>query len=213
MIISGQKNERGFGLTEVLVSVFIFGIAWLSISSFNSLTFGNLGIENKISASVREARNAVNLLSTELRMSSTISPYIPGNSTSLVDCTDFIEASSTAIKFLVVHDDYAAPNGIQPYYVGYSYDPNSKILLRGEVPAPITTTCSIPAEDPTSAQYAKTIAQRVAQTDINEDGIIEPIFHFSDGVLTVNLEVEATGPSRLFREQKISTRIFTRSSG
>jgi Tfp pilus assembly protein PilW len=213
MIQTSLNHNSGFGLTEALVSVFIFGLVLLSISSFNTLTFGNLGLENKISASVREARNAINLLSTELRMSSTMSPYIPGNSPALVDCADFIEASNNMIKFLVVHDDYTATNGIQPYYVGYLYDSDSKTLLRGEIPAPTTTTCSIPAGDPTSQQHAKIVAQRVSPTDIDDNGVIEPIFHFSDGVLNINLEVAAFGPGILFRAQKISTRVYTRSSG
>ncbi len=206
-------NQKGFGVTELLISVFIFGLALLATSSFTSLTFGNLGIENRMSSSIREVRNAINLLSAELRMSSNISPYIPGNSPNLADCSDFIETTTTSIKFLVVHDDYSANNGMQPYYVGYSYNPANNTLMRGEIPAPTTTTCSIPAGDPTSTQYAKTIAQRVFQTDIDDDGTIEPVFNFNNGILTVNLGIEAHGAARLFRQQNISTKIFTRSTG
>lgn len=205
------KNQKGLGLVEVLVSIFIFSIAIVSIAAFNKLTFGNLGAENRISSSMRELKNAVGLLSAELRMSASISPYLPGNLPATVNCLSTIQASSNSISFLVVHDDSTASDGIQPYHVGYIYDSTTHQLRRGEIPGTTTRSCSFPGGDPTSAQTAKVIADHVYPRDVNGDGVAEPIFTYANGRLDINLSVEAPGPKGFERNQGISTRIFTRS--
>jgi|GEM_PF-2759780 len=210
--ISFLQKESGFGLPEILVSIFIFGIVLVTVGSFNRLTFGTLGVENRISSSMKELRNAVTLLSTELRMSSSISPYIPGNSPALANCLSNIDASATTVRFMVVHDDSSASNGIQPYYVGYSYNPATRQLLRGEIPGTSTANCSLPNGDPTAQSVAKVIADNVYPWDSNQDGTSEPIFYYSNGTLEVNLSITASGPKGFKRRQGLSTLIYTRSA-
>jgi hypothetical protein len=209
--VSSLRSQKGIGLVEVLVSIFIFSIAIVSIAAFNRLTFGNLGAENRISSSMRELKNAVGLLSAELRMSASISPYLPGNLPAVVNCLTSIQSSNNSISFLVVHDDSAADDGIQPYHVGYTYNSDTHQLLRGEIPGITTRSCLFPGGDPTSSQIAKVIADRVYPRDINGDGIAEPIFSYANGILDINLSVEAPGPKGFERNQGVSTRIYTRS--
>lgn len=207
-----SKQEAGFGLPEILVSIFIFGIILITVGSFNRMTFGTLGVESRISSSMKELRNAVTLLSTELRMSSSISPYIPGNSPAIANCLNNVDASALSVRFMVVHDDSSAANGIQPYYVGYAYNPATRQLLRGEIPGNTTSNCSVPNGDPTASNVAKVIADHVYPWDSNEDGVLEPIFYYSNGILQVNLAITASGPKGFDRRQGIRTLIYTRSS-
>jgi hypothetical protein len=160
---------------------------------------------------MRELKNAVGLLSAELRMSASISPYLPGNLPATVNCLSSIQASNNSISFLVVHDDSTAADGIQPYHVGYAYDPTTNQLRRGEIPGVTTRSCTFPGGDPTSTQIAKVIADNVYPRDVNGDGITEPIFSYTNGILDINLSVEAPGPKGFERNQGISTRIYTRS--
>jgi len=205
------KQKTGFGITELLVSLFIFSFVMLSLSSFSNLTFANLGVENRASAAARELKNAMELLSSELRMSSAVSPYLPGDIPATVNCSSQIVATATSIKFLVVHDDSDGDSGIQPYYVGYVYDPAKQQLLRGEIAKLSSTNCTLPAGDPTSSNYARVIADRVYQWDSNKDGSDEPIFQYSSKVLTVNILTKATGSNGTKIDQGITTKIFTRS--
>ena len=115
------------------------------------------------------------------------------------------------ISFLVVHDDPSATDGIQPYHVGYVYDSGTHQLRRGEIPGPTTRSCTFPGGDPTSAEVAKVIADHVYPRDVNGDGLAEPIFSYANGILNINLSVEAPGPKGFERNQGISTRIYTRS--
>jgi len=79
-------NQKGFGITELLVSVMIFSLVLLSISAFSNITLVNLGTENQMSSAARELRTAMNLLSSELRMGASVSPYLPGNTPATVNC-------------------------------------------------------------------------------------------------------------------------------
>lgn len=207
-----RDYESGFGVAELLVSTVIFSIILLGMVSYSNLTFSNLGLENRASSSARELRNAISLLSSELRMSSSVSPYLPGDNPDDVTCSSQITATSNSIRFLVVHDDSSAPSGIQPYYVGYIYDVNSKQLLRGEIPGTTTTNCSLPVENPLSPDYARVVADRVSPFDQNGDGITEPPFYFANGTLTINLSIEVDGQNGAKRSQGISTRIYARNS-
>lgn len=206
------SNCKGFGVAELLVSVMIFGIAILAIASFTNLTFANLGAENRASSSMRELRSAIALMSAELRMSSNVSPYLPGNTPSSVNCTAQISATATSIKFLVVHDDSAAAGGIQPYYVGYTYDAATRQLRRGEIPGVSITGCGLPAGDPVSGSYARVVADRLFPWDADKNGVADPVFSYSGGVLTVNLAVQAEGAQNFDRSQGLSTKIFARTT-
>jgi len=204
-------NQKGFGITELLVSVMIFSLVLLSISAFSNITLVNLGTENQMSSAARELRTAMNLLSSELRMGASVSPYLPGNTPATVNCLAQIVATSTTIKFLVVHDDNSVSPGIQPYYVGYSYDSINKQLLRGEVAALSTTSCGLPGPDPLSIIYSRVLADKVTTYDSNGDGLLEPVFALSNGMLTVNLAVDIKGANKSTRSQGIKTTIFTRT--
>lgn len=207
-----SEEDKGFGVAELLVSVTIFGIALLAIGSFTNLTFANLGAENRASSSMRELRSAISLMSAELRMSSNISPYLPGDTPASVNCTAQITADATNIRFLVVHDDASVAGGIQPYYVGYTYDAVNRRLLRGEIPGVTITGCGLPAGDPTTITYARVVADRVFPWDADGNGADDPVFAYSAGILTVNLSVQVTGAQNAARFQGLSTKIFARSS-
>ncbi len=206
------QNEQGVGVAELLVGVFIFSIIILAISSFANLTFTNLGLENRASASSRELRNALALMSSELRMGSSVSPYLPGDDPAIINCLSQISTSSTSIRFLVIHDDISATSGIQPYYVGYSYDATKKQLLRGEIPGISITNCALPPGDPLSSAYARVVADRVYTYDNNGDGADESVFSYANGTLNVNLAVRVAAQNGTQRTQGVTTRIFTRNS-
>ena len=206
-----NKKELGATVSELLVSVLVFGLVSTSIASYATNIFTSLGLENRASASSRELRNAISLLSSELRMGASVSPYLPGEDPSLVHCQSQTIATGTTIRFLVVHDDPSVIPGIQPYYVGYSYNSSTNQLYRGEVPGVTVTSCALPTEDPLSESYARVVAERVYPYDSNGDGIAEPIFAYNSGTLTINLAVEVEAPNGESRTQGISTRIYTRT--
>ena len=115
-----MRSHHGFTLVELMVSLGLFGIIALAMTSFTSQALQTVGVESRVSLASLEAKNAVAILGSELRMSSSVSPYIPGNTPSLTKCSGSVSVTSTTLKFLVTQDDESAvsASGIRSYYVG-----------------------------------------------------------------------------------------------
>lgn len=202
----------GFTLIELLVSVSIFGIIGVGIISYIVETYRRLGLEVRAAVASQELNSAVQLLSSEVRMGASISPYITGIDPSLVNCSGAIAATADTLRFLVVHDDATSASGISAYYVGYLYDPATKILYRGEVPAPSVTACTLPAGDPLANGTRQVLATRVVRVDTTGDGAVEQIFNLSSPTLALNIGIEVDGPGGTSITQRVSNTIFTRAS-
>ncbi|MCB9029420.1 MAG: hypothetical protein H6619_00055 [Deltaproteobacteria bacterium] len=198
------NREFGYSLVELIVSLMLFSVLIFGMTTYSDTTLRDLGLENRTADAVREVRNTVSVMSSELRMGSNISPYLPGNDPSLVSCSSQLTASSTTIRFLVVHDDVSATSGIQPYYVGYMYDAATRRLLRGEVQGLSTTSCTLPSDDPLSGSNARVIAEKVVQVGA------QPVFSLNGSILTVTFGVEVDGGAGLSKTQNFSTRVFVR---
>lgn len=208
-----MKGNKGFTLVELLVSMSLFGIVGLGLVAFTSNALRGLSDESRLSFAALEAKNALGMLSSELRMSSAISPYLPGTDSSATNCRAAVSANATTLRFMLAEDDSdAATAGIQPYYVGYRFDSISGTLLRGEIPGSTVTSCVVPAGDPASSAVAQTLAERVVQIDADGDGTLEPVFSLSGDVLTVNLGVQLITQSGEETTQHFVTKIYLRTN-
>ncbi len=208
-----SNYEGGFTLTELLVSMGIFSVVGLAMVSFASRSFRILGVETKASEAAAELRSGLALLSTELRMSTSVSPYLVGNVEAVVDCSAQVSISGNTVRFLVTEDDESgSSSGMTAYYVGYKYDSASGELMRGEVEAPSVFNCTLPAGDPLASGYAKTLARKVVLIDSDGDGDVEPAFAHSGSSLVVNLGVEVQSPDGRTIQQPTSTRVQFRGS-
>jgi Tfp pilus assembly protein PilV len=207
-----SQHEAGFTITELLVSMIMFAVVGMGLFAFTSKSLRTLGLESRGTQAMGELKNAVTLLSTELRMSSSISPYLVGTNAAAVTCTSALNVTSTTVRFLVAEDDATAVNGLHPYYVGYLYDSAQKKLLRGEITSASNTSCILPAGNPASSAVAVTLAENVVAIDSNEDGSIEPVFQLSGDELIVNLGIEVQGSDGLVMTQPITSRIYLRTN-
>lgn len=204
-------SSKAFTLVELLVGLSMFSVFSLGLVAYMGQTFQRSNLENRTALAAQELYSAVELMSNELRMSSVVSPYLPGVNASLIDCSASLSVSNTSISFVVVHDDSSSSRGLKAYYVGYNYDPAEKKLLRGEIEKSSTTDCMLPAGDPTSTSVAKTIASRVVQLDRNSDGTDDPIFVATGSGVSINLAVEYESPSGEKVTQDVSTTVRIRS--
>lgn len=211
-----HRRQLGFTLTEVLVGISLFSIISLGLGKYLTQTFRRVGTENRSMLASMELRNAVNLLAGELRMAGSVSPYLPGDDPTLVTCSASIAVTPTTLRFLVVHDDATGGSGLRPYYVGYRYDALTKQLLRGEIVSASSTSCSIPAGDPTAAGTAQVLADNVVAVDFDGNGTTESVFSYSAPNLTLTLGTdvdshEGTVAAPKNVSQKVRTQIFVRS--
>lgn len=202
---------RGFTLIELLVSISIFSIIGLGIVGYTVDTLKRLGLESRAAIASQELNNAVNLLQAELRMAASVSPYNVGSDPAVVTCGAQVTATTTTLRFLVVHEDPASPSGMQPYYVGYSYNAAERTLYRGEVASAALTSCTLPGTDPLNAATAQILARNIVAVDGDNDGIVDPIFSFTSPELRLNIGVQVNGPGGLSITQKVSNGILTRA--
>lgn len=204
-----KAQQHGFSLIELLVSISIFSIIGLGIVGYITDTLKRLGLESRAAIASQELNNAVNLLQAELRMATSVSPYNVGSNPALVTCAAQLTATTTTLRFLVVHDNPTSPSGIQSYYVGYSYNPSTRILYRGEVASPAITSCTLPGADPLTAPQI--LARNIVRVDGDNNGTVDPIFNFTSPELRVNMGVEVIGPGGLSITQKVSNAILARA--
>lgn len=206
------KKDAGYTLLELLVTLSIFSVISLAIVGFMGDAFNRINLENRASLHSVELRNALNLIASELRMSSSISPYIPGMDTSLLQCSSFITVSSDTLKFLVTHDDSSGDGGVIATYVGYIYDGAKQELRRAEVELASIGSCMLPSEDPLEDIVTTVVARNLVAADSDNNGAIDPIFNLSGNVLTVSLGYEEIGPSNQTLRQSYRTQIIVRAN-
>jgi hypothetical protein len=200
-------------MVELLVSLGMFSVIGAGFLMFVGSAAKTTAIENRASLASQELKNALKLLATEVKMSSVISPYLVGNTAATVTCSSAVAVTSTTLKFVVVQDEVAAATfGIQPYYVGYLYDSTSRRLLRGEIAGTTTTSCTLPAGDPTTTTYTQVLAENVVQIDGNGDGVVDPAFTTSGNSILINLGTSVTGGDGLQIIQNFPMTIYRRTA-
>lgn len=208
-----RGRQRGFTLTELMVGLGMFGAIGLGMASISSSVLRDIAMEGRASTATQGLKGALDLLSTEMRMSSSLSPYLVGTSAAAVTCNSAFYLTSSTLRFMVVQDESAAAtSGLQPYYVGYWYDPGTRRLLRGEIPGTTISSCTLPAGDPASATYATVLAENVVRVDGNGDGIADAAFTASGSTINVNLGVEIAGPNGVNIVQPLPVSIMRRTS-
>lgn len=210
---TGTTKQKGFTLPELLVGVTLFGVVGLGLLNFVNDALRSLSVESRAALAALELNNTMGLISSELRMSSSVSPYLVGNDETVVTCSNALAISSTSIRFLVVEDDpSSATSGLQPYYVGYIYNSATKELRRGEIAGTTVTNCTLPAGNPTSNSISQLLAENIVPVDINDDGTDEPLFNYdaTTGTLTLTLGVEVKSGKRTV-VQAARTRINLRT--
>ena len=205
------REQKGFTLAELLVSISLFSIFGLATATMMSTTLQRLGIESRATMANQELQNAVNLLASEVRMSSTVSPYLMGDDPDTVRCSAQFSVAANSMSFLVVHDDGSGANGLRAYHVGYVYDAGTKELRRGQIAASASGSCVLPGGDPTSSSTAQVLAKDIVRIDTDGDGVLEPAFSYSEPKLTLNLGIEIEGAGGVTVTQPINTEIVARS--
>ncbi len=212
MYVNKKNLQNGFTLMELMVGLAIFGVVGLSLVAFSSMALRTMGIESRSAIATEELRNALTLMSTELRMSSSLSPYIVGTTASAVNCSSAFALTATTLKFLVVQDEAAAATaGIQPYYVGYRYDPATRRLLRGEIAGATILSCVPPTGDPTNITTAQVLAENVWPIDSDGNGVLESVFVANGNSVGVNLGIQINGGGGRSISQAMPISIFRRS--
>lgn len=189
----------------------MLGVVGLMITSGLNKTFSRLGLESRAAVASMELENVLQLLNTELRMGAAVSPYLPGNNPTTTVCGSQITVTPTTVRFLVSHDEDGVSSGRRIYYVGYSYDAATKTLYRGQIASTSTTTCTLPAGDPTSSSVAFPIATNVVTVDGDGNGTVDPVFAYSSGLLTFNLGLSIKYGSADPITQKFRSTISVRS--
>ena len=207
-----SNSEKGFSLVEALVAITMLNVVGLAAVAFMSKAFGDLSLQSRGALASQEVTNAVKLLSSELRMARSASPYLPGTDPTLVDCTARISVAGDTIRFLVPHEDSSSTTGLSSYYVGYRYDSTTEQLFRGSVQAASTTSCNLPATDPLASNKEQLLAERIVPIDANGDGTNEPIFARSGSQITINLGIKVSGKNSTEIVQKLSTVVRIRVS-
>lgn len=207
-----SNREIGFTLIELLVGMSIFSVVSLGVVSYMGDAFKRIHIENKSALHSQELRSALNLIASELRMSSNISPYLPGSDTNLLSCSTLISNTDNTLKFIVTHDDDSGTSGINPTYVGYIYDSDSKELRRGFFEIANHNICTLPLSDPIDDAPTMIIAENVIPVDNNSDGTLDPIFSLNNNILSINMGYESTGAGGIILSQNLSVDILIRAN-
>lgn len=213
--VRSRNAERGFTLAELLVGFMLFGVVALAMVSFSTQVIYDVGLENRATLNNLDLRNALELMKAEARMSSSLSPYLPGNVSAMSNCPSLVQVTATTVKFLVVDDDATATglSGMRPYYVGYRYDSATKQLYRGEAAMSSVTSCpAVGSTDPSASPLAKVLVRNVSQVDSDGNGVLDTVFSYSGGVLTVHLGSKAKDQKKRLTAQDQSTKIFLRMS-
>ncbi|MCB0335817.1 MAG: type II secretion system protein [Bdellovibrionales bacterium] len=206
-----KQAEAGFTLIELLAVIGILAVFSVGVVNYMIDVFRRVGIENKMALAAQELKNGLSLMSSELRMSRSSSPYLPGDIPENSDCSSALSISGDTIRFLVAHDDESSTTGVQLYYVGYKYVSDQNRLIRGQILAPGAGSCVLPVGDPVDVLTAQMIADDVVQIDTDGDGVLDDPFSISGDSVVINLGVEVTGPGEMTMTEELSTRIKVRA--
>lgn len=196
---------------ELLVGMGLFTIVSMAAFVVLSQTFRRTGTEGRAAISSLELKNVLQLFATELRLGTAVSPYLPGSNPNAVICATQLAVTPTTVRFLVMHDNAAAPNGREVNYVGYSYDPATRRLFRGSVPSTNQTGCTLPPNDPLNEANRFVLATNIVRIDGDGNGTIDPMFSLSNGVLNINMGISIGQVEGSPVTQSITSRIFVRS--
>ena len=208
-----RHQQRGFTLIEMMVGLGMFSVLAFGMASVSSSVLRDIAVEGRASNATQGLKGALELLSTEMRMSSSVSPYLVGTSAAAVTCSGAFNLSTTQLRFMVVQDEStASTSGLQPYYVGYRYDAATKRLLRGEIPGTTISSCTVPAGDPASSTYATVLAEHIVQVDGDGDGTVDAAFTGSASTININLGVEIEGPNGVNLVQPVPISIMRRTT-
>jgi hypothetical protein len=207
-----RRREHGTSLVEVLVGITMFSLVGLSLVAISSSSLRELSLESRTTLESFELKRGMALLTSELRMSSFLSPYLPGTAVSASDCSAAFTVTERTVAFFISLDEptTSGAGGLRPYYVGYRYDPEGRRLLRGEIEAANIFSCDTSIGDPTNAAIVRPVASNVIEIDADGDGETEPAFEWQNGALQVNLGTFIDGGGEQKKQQKFSTRIYGR---
>ncbi len=208
--MKSDELHNGFTLIEMIVGLVIFSVVSLGLATFIEETYRRLGLESRAITAGQELRNAIGLLSSEIKGSASVSPYFAGNDPALVSCNAALAVTANSVKFLVAEDDGTNGNGLQVYYVGYIYDSSTKELRRGEVVSGSTTSCVVPGTDPLSS--SSVIASDIEQVDNDGNGVPDAVFSLNGSAVRVNLGINVKALDDAVIAQNLSTDILVRGS-
>lgn len=182
-------SRRGFTLFELLASISIFGFVSAGAAFTMMRSISDVTDESRLLGTSLEAERALNLLTSELRMSGVSSPYLAAESSSSILCRNRTDIQPNSITFLVVHDDESSDYGRSAKVVRYEYNAAKKQLLRGENESKqFLQGCSqavagsVPLEVPANAMFA------VAGNMIPANGA--DIFAKTNGAVQISVELE-----------------------
>lgn len=190
----------------------LFGIVGLSLVAVSTSSLRDLSLESRATLESFELKRGLALLASELRMSSFLSPYLPGTTATASDCSAAVEVDNNTVTFFVSLDESGVntTGGLRPYYVGYRYDPTQRQLLRGEIPVTGLFSCNTDVGDPTAPTVARPVASNVVPIDGDNDGDLDAPFAWAAGMLVVNLGTRVESGGTHVKVQNFSTRIFGR---
>ena len=212
MIKHLKPTQTGLSLIELMVSIVVFSVVSAAAVTFISTSLRRLSVETKVAIATKELKNAVALLQSEMRMSTSISPYNVGVDASLVTCRAQLATTATTVRFLVAHDDPNGSSGTQVYYVGYEYSVTDNILYRGEIAGGSATNCTLPSGDPLATANKKILAKNVVRIDADNNGTIDDPFTRTGNQFFIKLGAQVTGSSGLTAAQKVTDSVFTRAT-
>ena len=195
-----------------MVSITIFSVVSAGVVTYITDSLRRLSVETKAALSAQELKNAISLMQSEMRMSSSVSPYNVGVDPTIVTCSAQFVTTPTTVRFLVSHDDPSGTSGSQVYYVGYEYSAATQTLYRGEVAGVSATSCTLPLGDPLASATKKVLATKVVSIDADNDGTADNAFTRSGNQFIVHLGAQVTGPGGMSVTQPVTDTILTRAT-
>lgn len=190
------RAQKGFSLIELLVALFMMSIVVAGVTQTLISTLRRTGYESRLSSAVTEAKQVLTILTTEVRMASSLSPYLLTLNQQVSRCLNAVTISSNGSSLIVrvSHDSASGTQGRESYLVGYQYVEATRELLRGEVELSTHSCGEVPGVDPLGASVAQTIARNIVRIDSDGNGQLDPVFERDGSLLLVNLGLEVVTP-------------------
>jgi hypothetical protein len=139
-------------------------------------------------------------------MASSLSPYLLTDDITETRCGSAIAVGNggDSLTIRVSHDDPTGFRGRKSWLIGYQFDEDKNILLRGQVELPNHLCSDSGSGDP--LQNAETIAERIVRMGS------EPIFVQQGSFLLISIAVEAENPGLETITQPLPLSISIRSA-
>lgn len=192
-----RDSAAGFTLIELLVALFMMSIVVAGVTHTLITRLRRTGYEGRVASAVTEAKQVLTILTTEVRMASSMSPYLLTLNQQVSRCMDAVTVSTNGDSLVVrvSHDSTSGDQGRESYLVGYRYVEATRELLRGEVELSTHTCGEVPGVDPLGVTVAQTIARNMVRIDTDNNGELDPIFERNGSLLLVNLGLEVSTPN------------------